>query len=149
MDSERKKTLQRIVAAALDRSSTGSTRARLEANEFSNAASTSKSSSGDRESTELHAALNEARHKRLQLLHTSLDATTDEVSETVSPICYVEIEQGIGKDRDTLTFYFTNTMVDLHGITLVTPESPIGKAIQGKKQGDIIPDKKIKILKVE
>lgn len=72
--------------------------------------------------------------ERLKKLKSEVEKASDGVSEDVRPVCSVNVRY---EDGNILGFYFVKEAVSLPGYLLISVDSPFGKAIIGKKEGDM------------
>lgn len=91
------------------------------------------SESGDKYHSESAAQLAQEYLANLRKLREEVEASNKEKSAVALPISYVEI---VYDSRESAKFYFVNKGALLPGVLLITPSSPIGQAINNKKEGD-------------
>ncbi len=91
------------------------------------------SESGDKYHSESAAELAQEFLANLRKLCEEVESVNDEKSDSASPVSYIEISYDSG---ETAKFYLVNKNALLPGILLITPNSPIGKAVIGKKEKD-------------
>jgi transcription elongation GreA/GreB family factor len=98
-------------------------------------ASASRSQQGDR--LYFEDANHMARGYLNRLLSLKKEVTDNQKTQkrpkTVKSVSFVTLEY---QDKHKNSFYFTSTGVTLPGLQLITPNSPLGKTIQGKKEGE-------------
>ena len=93
----------------------------------------SRSAQGDRRYFENVADLAEGDLAELSTFKDELLAEPQKETKNVKPICFVELEY---EDGETSQFYFVNRGIRLPGLQLLTPNSPLGQSVVGKKQGE-------------
>lgn len=91
------------------------------------------SESGDKYHSESAAELAQEFWLNLKKLRDEVENANDEKSISATPVSYLEISYN---SSETAKFYLVNKSALLPGILLITPNSPIGKAVIGKKVGD-------------
>ena len=95
------------------------------ANELSQAAPNSPSSSGDREHAVNAAYINQEKLIKLTKLKSEIDGALEkEVPEKVEPVCYFN------------SYYLVSVPMYIEGISMISPDSKLGKAVLGKKTGE-------------
>lgn len=104
------------------------------ANEASGGLTASYSAAGDAEHARNSANLSIQKYQAVKNLELELSESVNlEIPQSVSPVCFIKIEtQGSIKE-----LYLTKTPVYIGGFSLISPGSPIGEALSGKKIGDL------------
>lgn len=109
-------------------------RSLLSAQEIAKAAAASPSMSGDREHAVNQAVINEEKLNNLRALREEvLGSLGKQFPKAAKPACYISVESTDGS-RDE--YYFLLKSAYLTGYKFISPESPFGQAILGKKEGD-------------
>lgn len=89
---------------------------------------------GDLEHARNTALLSEQRFDNLIKLHKELELGAKEATpQSVIPVCFVTIQPRMGEKKE---YYFVKNNVYIKELNLITGNSPIGKAIFGKKVGE-------------
>jgi transcription elongation GreA/GreB family factor len=97
------------------------------------AKSFSRSQQGDRRYFEEADRIGQESLANLLALQEEVLACPDQPAKEASPVAFVTLED---EDGETSSFYFLNRSAGLSNLQLLTPASPLGKAILGKKEGD-------------
>ena len=111
---------------------------RLDGLEAGKTAAFSPSSSGDREHAQNQAILNENKVAIFKTLERDLEGELKkELPFVIRPVCYFEVRYlDMGKERRE-NYYVVNTHVNIgRELRLITPESPLGMEVVGKKVGE-------------
>jgi transcription elongation GreA/GreB family factor len=87
----------------------------------------------DKYQAEDAAELTNKYFENLTKLLDEVKSASDSACETVTPVSFVEISY---KSGEKVKLYLVESSTLLPGVLLITPKSPIGRAIVGKKQGD-------------
>ncbi len=95
--------------------------------------STEKISAGDKYHSESAAELAQEFLLNLKRLRDEVENANDEKSATAAPVSYLELSYETG---ERVKFYLVEKNALLPGILLITSNSPIGKAVKDKKEGD-------------
>ncbi len=66
-------------------------------------------------------------------LKKEVEATSEKPANRVQPVSFVTLEHEEGEIN---RFYLVRKSASLTGVQLLTPDSPLGKAILGKKEGE-------------
>lgn len=107
---------------------------RESAREINRVASASPSSSGDREHAVNQAVLNENKFKDLLNFQKKIiDSVDKPIPNSVEPVCFVLLRF---EDRKELGVYLVQSSIHLKDFVMVTTNSPLGAAINGKKVGE-------------
>lgn len=130
MNQTRKKALLTILEAEIAKAQIVAQKRRATAKHFRGA---SRSAQGDRRYFENVADLAEGDLNELLTFKDELLAVPEKETKKVKPICFVELEY---KDGETGSFYFVQRGIRLPGLQLLTPSSPLGQAIEGKKENE-------------
>lgn len=93
----------------------------------------SRSQQGDRLYFQNTARLAEDRLIELLNLKKEITNVPDESLKIAEPISFVTL---IYQNGEKQSFYLVNKSPKLTGLQLITPQSPLGKSIAGKKQGE-------------
>jgi len=102
--------------------------------EAANMVTTGLSESGDKYHTQGAADLTKSYLKRLNLLKKELESATKDNSKTAKPPCFLQISFSDGGFTE---LYLVKNAVSLPSISFISSDSPLGKAVYGKKAGDI------------
>lgn len=94
--------------------------------------SASRSQQGDRRYFEDADLIAQSYLARLLELKEEITSTPNQSPEKVESVSYVAVKH---EDGETSSFYFVQRGINLPGLQLVTPESPLGKAVEGKREG--------------
>jgi transcription elongation GreA/GreB family factor len=92
----------------------------------------SRSMQGDRRYFEEADRITQESLANLVALKKEIEAISSETAKTAQPISFITLEDENGEDN----FYLVNRPANFSGIQLLTPDSPLGKAILGKKEGE-------------
>lgn len=87
---------------------------------------------GDVEHVRNTAKLSHDRLQKLLTLKDELDKSSAVAPVTANPICFVTIESG-GEQK---SFYLVKNAVYVSGLSLISPNAPLGISLIGKKVGD-------------
>ncbi|HUS52206.1 MAG TPA: hypothetical protein VMX77_01925 [Candidatus Bathyarchaeia archaeon] len=96
------------------------------------AKSFSRSQQGDRRYFEDADQIAQESLVNLLGLKREIENSLDKPAEEAHPVAFITIQEG----GETTSFYFVTNSATLEGVQLLTPASPLGKAIDGKKEGD-------------
>ena len=131
---EKIKVLLDIVRKLEETSKEAAGKSKSAANELSAGLVSSYSMAGDVEHAKNSANLSIQKHASIKKLANELeDAAVLDIPTMVQSGCYIKIEMsGIKKE-----LYLVNNPVYISGHSLVSPASPIGEALLGKKPGDL------------
>jgi transcription elongation GreA/GreB family factor len=132
MKVDRKQALLKAIESQMESMRKAVQDARKLAASFSDA---TWSQSGERENYEIAAQLAEESLVKLQALRDEVKSTPNKKAMIAKPICFVELDYGDGENEE---FYFVHSTVTLPTVSLITPDSPVGRAIIGKKVGDTV-----------
>ena len=88
---------------------------------------------GDKYHEEEAANITKKYFENLSKLLDEVKSAPDNSPEIVKPICYVELNYESG---ERVKLYLVRNYTLVTGALLITSESPIGRAIVGKKQSD-------------
>ncbi|MBN1263689.1 MAG: hypothetical protein JW991_05025 [Candidatus Pacebacteria bacterium] len=130
MQKIRKKQILAVTEEALNKAREVAQKRRATAKHFRRA---SRSQQGDRRYFENVADLAESNLAELLTFKKEIEATDEVKNETVKSVSFVEIQY---PDGVCFSFYFTNRSIRLPGLQILTPHSPLGQAIEGKKEGE-------------
>lgn len=130
MNQTRKKALLAVLEAEIAEAQAVAQKRRATARHFRGA---SRSAQGDRRYFENVADLAEGDLAELLTFKNELLATPLKETKNAKPICFIELEY---KDGETGSFYFVHRGIRLPGLQLLTPSSPLGQAIEGKKENE-------------
>ncbi len=92
----------------------------------------SRSMQGDRRYFEEADRITQESLANLMALKKEIEAASEEIVKIAQPVSFINLEDENGEDY----FYLVNRPANLSGIQLLTPDSPLGKAILGKKEGE-------------
>lgn len=93
----------------------------------------SRSQQGDRLYFQNTARLAEDRFIELLALKKEITGVSDEPLKVAKPVSFVTLIYQNGRKQ---SFYLVNKGIKLSGLQLITPQSPLGKSIAGKKEGE-------------
>lgn len=88
---------------------------------------------GDKYHAESTVELAQEYYQNLVKLREEINNCSDDVSKLASPVSYVELNY---KSGESINFYLVIKGALLPGVLIITSNSPIGKAVRGKKEGD-------------
>jgi len=91
------------------------------------------SAAGDKYHAKNASDLVKSYLQRLELLKKELTDAVSQISETAEPPCCLEM---VYDDGQTARFYLVKNAVSLPNLSFISPDSPIGKAVLGKKAGE-------------
>jgi len=91
----------------------------------------SRSQQGDRLYFEDAARLTRERLTKLRSLKEEITESSDSESKEIRQDSFVSIKYQNG---ESVSFYFVSQAITLANIQLITSQSPLGKAIEGKKE---------------
>jgi transcription elongation GreA/GreB family factor len=97
------------------------------------AKSFSRSQQGDRRYFEDADRLAQESLINLLALKNEIEAASNEPAKEAQPVAFITLEH---EDNEIDSFYFVNRAAGLSGVQLLTPDSPLGKAILGKRAGE-------------
>ncbi len=89
---------------------------------------------GDKYHAQKAAELTDQYLKRLEKLRDEIITSGDEIKTKAEPVSCVDIEY---KDGARLKFILVNTAVSLTRYLFISIDSPLGKAVLNKKDGDV------------
>lgn len=130
MNQDRRQTLIKTVQAEIQKAKKTAESSRATAKEFRRA---SRSQQGDRKLYEAAADLAESKYEELVSFEKELSTVSEKKCEKVIPFSWVEIEY---KSGQLARLYFLPRSIPLKDCLAITPDSPLGQAIQGKKTGE-------------
>lgn len=133
MERPKLKILLELIEKELEKAKRQAEQTHLSAIEIGRAAAASPSQSGDREHARNQALLTKENLERIELLYREVDNSLDESPVIVKPVCNVLVEY---EDKARYDFYLVNQPVFLGDVKLVSLNSPLGRAISGKKIGN-------------
>ena len=123
-------TLIRALEAEIKKARKTAEKSRATAKEFRRA---SRSQQGDRRLYETAADLAESKLEELIVFKKTLENIPIKKNQRVEPFSFVKVEY----DNGTVSpFHFVPQRIHLQDKLLVTPESPLGQAVIGKKEGE-------------
>ena len=93
----------------------------------------SRSQQGDRRYFEEAGRMGQESLTNLLALKEEVLASSNQPAKEASPVAFVTLED---EDGEINSFYFLNRSAGLSNLQLLTPASPLGKALLGKKEGD-------------
>ncbi len=91
------------------------------------------SASGDKYHAEMAASLANEYLERLSSLKKEISGANDEPSEFAQPVSLLKVKYD---DSETLEFVLVENAVSTSRFIFVSKNSPLGKAVLGKKEGD-------------
>ncbi len=104
------------------------------ANEASAGLVASYSAAGDAEHARNTANLSIQKSRQIKKLSQELSKALDqETPEKTLPVCFVSVQFEDGSQKD---FYFVENPIFLSGFNLISPASPLGASIMGKRVGE-------------
>ena len=104
------------------------------ANEASGGLVASYSAAGDAEHARNSANLSVQKAKQIKKLMDEIEVSlNDEPPTAAKPVCHVSIKFDDGRISE---FFFVNNSVYLTGLSLISPDSLLGKSIIGKVVGE-------------
>lgn len=130
MDLKRKQIIASILEKKIKEAQTRAGKTLKTAKIFRRA---SRSQQGDRLYFQNAASLAEDHLIDLIELKKELASASSQPLPVAQPVSFITIEDDNG---ETSSFYFVQKGVQLPGLPLLTPESPLGKSIYGKKPGE-------------
>jgi transcription elongation GreA/GreB family factor len=96
-------------------------------------ASLSPSMSGDREHAEGQAVINKKLLEKIIKIRDEVDNSLDlQTPDKIKPTCFVLVNLGDDKKE----FFLATNVVSIRKVNLLSADSPLGRAIVGKKVGD-------------
>lgn len=129
------KDLLERLQQAIEKARRAAEQAKESENEMSKTARASSSAAGEREYTRQQAEITQESLKKLEALEKEVaEAAEKPVPAVVGPVCWVAVEYEDG--GRTETFYFVSKSLYLAGTKLISPGSPIGAAVLGRRTGE-------------
>lgn len=134
MERKAIKILVDLLQPTIEKARLAAEQNRESANEMSKTANAATYAAGEREYTAQQAKITRENLEELEELGKGVAAAVGRpVPATVQPISLVTVEYNGG---ETESFYFVSKSVYLNGVKLISPESPIGKAVADKSMGE-------------
>lgn len=130
MKKEKKKILLDNLNRAIEKTKLTAEKKRATAKHFRGA---SRSQQGDRRYFENIADLAESNLAELLSLKAEVADSPEKTSQIAKPVCFIKIEEENGQ---TNQFYYVSQGTSLPNLQLLTPRSPLGQAIKGKKENE-------------
>lgn len=96
------------------------------------AKSFSRSQQGDRRYFEDADQIAQESLANLLCLKKEVENSSDKPAKKALPVAFITIQEA----GETTSFYLVNNSAPLEKIQLLTPNSPLGKAVEGKKEGE-------------
>ncbi len=125
--------LQNVLDEELKKAEKSAFETRRSANEVSGGMAASYSVAGDAEHANNSALLSQGKLTQLKKLQEEIENSLNkDISEEVESPCFISVKFQDGSQKD---FYLVNNPVYLSGLNLISPDSPIGKAMLGKTKG--------------
>lgn len=117
-----------------EKSSLSANESRHSANEASGGLTASYSAAGDAEHARNSANLSIDKAKQIRKLMEELNESVfGQAPNAITPVCFIKVRSG-GVEKD---FYMVNNPVYISGFNLISPISPIGESLMGKKAEDL------------
>jgi transcription elongation GreA/GreB family factor len=127
--------LHNKVKALAESSSQAADKSWLAANEVSGGLISSYSAAGDAEHSRNSANLSLQKAAAIKKLMTELEESRHlNIQEIIKPVCFVSVEFSDGNRKD---LYLVKNPVFIMGHNLISPSSPLGEALVGKRSGDL------------
>lgn len=130
METVRKKVILAALEAEIEKAKVLAEQRRETAKHFRGA---SRSQQGDRRYFENAADLAESALSELLTLKEEIRLAPEATCLTAQPVAFISLKY---QDGQTQNFYFVSRSVRLPNLPILTPQSPLGQAILGKKTGD-------------
>ncbi|MFC1790247.1 GreA/GreB family elongation factor [Patescibacteria group bacterium] len=130
MEKSKKTILQKTLINEISRTRELAFKRRRTAKFFRGA---SRSAQGDRKYHENMADLAESAFEDLLAFEKELASFPESASQKAFPGSYITIKY---QDGETQEFYFLDRSIRLPGLQILSPSSPLGQAIKGKKAGE-------------
>lgn len=127
MKTEHKKKLLKLLSKEIKKAEKLAEERRETAKNFRSA---SRSQQGDRRLFETAADLAESKLEELVLFKKELEAASEKTEEKIVPFSFVSLRYEDGRENN---FYFVSRRIQIPDVLLVTNQSPLGRAIEGKK----------------
>jgi transcription elongation GreA/GreB family factor len=101
------------------------------ANEVARSAAGSWSAAGDREHSHAQAVIVEENLNKLKRTSEEIEAFINRpVPEKIEPVCFMTLVYDNGEEKE---FYLVRDPIHLQGFNLISPKSPLGQSLIGKR----------------
>lgn len=125
--------LREVLDEEIKRAEKSALETRRSANEVSGGMAASYSVAGDVEHANNTALLSQSKLTQLKKLKEEVESSlTKDAPKAVEVGCYISVKFQDGSQKD---FYLVNNPVYLSRFNLISPDSPIGKAMLNKTRG--------------
>ena len=135
MNKTRKDYLLTVLNKEIESKKTRAETARDIAREYGKHTASGWSVSGDRAHAEYNERLQNLLLGQLEKIKSEVEKSTEENPSSAGPPCFVKIR--IDTTNSSQEFYFLSSNARLPGMSLLTPDSLLGKAIKSKRRGEI------------
>ncbi|OGM02098.1 hypothetical protein A2115_03650 [Candidatus Woesebacteria bacterium GWA1_41_8] len=101
------------------------------ANEVAKSAAGSWSAAGDREHSRAQAVIVEENLNELKRINKEIETFIGKpVPEKIEPVCFMTLIYDNGEEKE---FYLVHDPIHLSGFNLISPKSPLGQSLMGKR----------------